>query len=462
MVTGIMKKFIVAAAILSLSACATSHIVRHYDVDNPLKKVAVLPLKNDTDDVDGPNNIRKKMIEALEAKSYIVKDVKETDQFLRDQMGINIGGQLDMTTPQKLGEALGVEGVLYGTLMDFGEMTTGLVNVRKVRAKFKLVNTQTGQAFWERGLGVRSETRMSGRSGAVASLVSRGSDAADKDVPWITIDSSSINEQNVGKALAIGLGAKLLSKAAGIHLENESKEMVRRVAETLPWGPGPGATTTTVAEVKPPAFQAPEIKMPQPPSFGYLDYGKKDFSAVLISVTVDKESGDSFNYNIPFAKAGQKIRMDMDMSSFSKSGQEMPPAFSRMSTIHDGDKKLSYILYPNANKYMTRNYTDNYEFNEMPHVEKTKLGNEVIDSHSTEKYKVVITYKDGRKEEGVIWNAYDLDGMTIRSEVENKDSKVTTQFKKISIKRPAASTFEIPTGYTEAKGFMDLMMNTTK
>jgi len=33
--------------------------------------------------------------------------------------GINLGGQLDLTTPQKLGETLEVEGVLYGELIDF-------------------------------------------------------------------------------------------------------------------------------------------------------------------------------------------------------------------------------------------------------------------------------------------------------------------------------------------------------
>jgi hypothetical protein len=88
------------------------------------------------------------------------QDPKETDQILRDRMGITLGGQLSLTTAQKLGEELEVEGVLYGTLMDFDESTLGAINIKKVRGKFMLVNTMTGQARWERGLGVRSELIM--------------------------------------------------------------------------------------------------------------------------------------------------------------------------------------------------------------------------------------------------------------------------------------------------------------
>jgi hypothetical protein len=43
-----------------------------------------------------------------------------------------------MSTPQQIGETLEVDGILYGTLMDFDETTTGVYNVRKVRAVFKL------------------------------------------------------------------------------------------------------------------------------------------------------------------------------------------------------------------------------------------------------------------------------------------------------------------------------------
>ncbi|HUI67573.1 MAG TPA: GNA1162 family protein [Nitrospirota bacterium] len=443
--------YIVFFVFIVLAGCVPPRpIPRYRDVSNPLKRVAVLPMKNDTLDVDGPNVVRKKMIAALENKSYYVKNTQETDQILRDQMGINLGGQLELTTPQKIGEVLGVEGLLYGTLMDFDETTTGLLDVKKVRAKFKLVNAMTGQTVWERGLGVRSEVRMSGTSGSAVALAARAADAKEKDVPWVTIESAATNEKNVGRSLAYSVGAQLFSKAVGIHLDYESSELVRRVADNLPWGPGP----VDVATLPPPVITVPEIKMPEPPSFGYMDWeGKRDFSAVIFSTSFDKSRNEPINMETPIAIAGNRIRMDMDMSGMMKGASQSP--LSKVVMIGRGDKNISYTLYPNSQKYMV--HKENAEIREKPQIERTIVGSEVVNKHPTDKFKVRITYKDGRVEEGFIWNARDLDGMTIKSEVENKDFKITTELRHIVLRTPRASLFEIPDGYAEAKSIMDLM-----
>jgi hypothetical protein len=147
------------------------------------------------------------------------------------------------------------------------------------------------------------------------------------------------------------------------------------------------------------------------------------------------------------------MRMDMDMSMMMKGGGQSP--LSKMSVIERGDKKIGYTLYPNTQKYMV--HPEKESVDEKPQVEKTKVGSEVIGKYHTDKYKVKITYKDGKVQEGFIWNAQELDGMTIKSEVENKDYKVTTEIKNIVLKTPAASLFEIPEGYSEAKSFMDIM-----
>ena len=447
-----VSRFFTALIVFAaLAGCVPPrHMPQYRDAGNPLRRVAALPMKNDTVDVDGPNTVRKKMVEALEARSYIVKDTKETDQMLRDQMGINLGGQLDMTTPQKLGEVLGVEGVLYGTLMDFDETTTGLLDVKKVRAKFKLVNTMTGQTVWERGLGVRSEVRMAGSSGAAASILSRAADAREKDVPWVTIESAATNESNVGRSIAYSLAGKLFTKAVGIHLDYESTELVRRLAYDLPWGPG----QIEVATAPLPVPAVPEIKMPEPPSFGYMDWeGKRDFSAVVFSTSFDKSRNEAISMETAMAIAGDRIRMDVDMSVMMKGDAQSP--FSKVIMIGRGDKKISYTLYPNRQKYIV--HQERSEIREKPEVEKTKVGSEVINRHPTNKFKVRITYKNGRVEEGFIWNARDLDGLTIKSEVENKDFKITTELRHIVLKTPSASLFEIPDGYTEAKSIMDVM-----
>ena len=454
-----MKKLIQRSIILGVlvlaAGCAIPRPPLPYDASNPLKRVAVLPLRNDTNDVDGPEVMRQKMVKALEDHSYVVKDLKETDQILRDRMGITLGGQLDLTTAQKLAQELDVEGVLYGTLLDFDESTLGAINVKKVRGSFKLVNAMTGQAMWARGLGVRGEMRMQGNAGSAATLAARASDARDKDVPWVTIESTTTGSDNLGKSLAVGLGTKLLSKAIGKHLDHESAELARRVTDNLPWGPGTAAARVTPAPSPAPAFAMPEIKTPEPPSFGYMDWeGKRDFSAIVFSTTVGKANSETYKMEMPLAIAGNKMRMDMDMSRMMQGDAQSP--LSKMVVIQRGDKKTGYTLYPNPQRYMV--HTESKTADERPTVEKTKVGSEVIDKHPTDKFKVKIIYKDGKSDEGFIWNAKDLDGMTIRSEVENKDFKITTEIKNIILKTPSPSLFEIPAGYAESKNFMELMM----
>lgn len=451
-------KLIRYSALLALfffAGCNLPHPPLPYDPGNPLKRVAILPMKNDTTDVDGPNIVRQKMAEALVNRSYVVKDIKETDQILRDQMGINLGGQLDMTTAQKLGETLGVEGVLYGTLMDFDETTTGILNVKKVRAKFKLVNTLTGQTVWARGLGVRNEVRMSGAAGSAASAVARVSNSREKEAPWVTIGSTTSGSDNVGKSFVSGLGAKLFMKAIGKHLDYESTQLSKRVTDNLGWGPGTAAAAAPAASM--PKVETPMVKAPEPPSFGHMEFGKKDFSALMISTTVNKSKSDTMVMEASIAKAGEKFRSDMDMSKMPKGQQGMPPELSRMVVINRGDKQVGYTLYPNKKRYMTHPETEK-EKGDEPKIEKTKVGSETIDGHPTDKFKVRIIQKDEKVSEGFMWNARDLDGMTIKTETENNDFKMTTELKHIVLKRPAASLFEIPSGYTEAKDFMELMM----
>jgi hypothetical protein len=199
--------------------------------------------------------------------------------------------------------------------------------------------------------------------------------------------------------------------------------------------------------------------MPEPPSFGYMEWeGKRDFSAIMYSTSLDKNRNEPFIMEMPVAIAGSRSRMDMDLSKMMKGDAQSP--LSKMVMIGRGDKKVSYTLYPNAQRYLVHSEKEGIE--EKPRVDKTRVGGETISGHPTDKYKVRITYKDGRIEEGFIWNAKDLDGLTIRSETENKDVKTSTELKDIVLKTPAASLFEIPAGYTEAKGYMDLMANGTQ
>lgn len=222
-------------AIVSLNACAMMP-VRQANPNNPIRTVAVLPMLNQTNDVEGPQYVRTEFDKKIRENFYANKPIKDIDQLLKDQMGITLGAQLDMTTPQKLGELLGVDGVIYGTLMNFDTQTTGVYNVRRVRAKFKLVNTKTGETVWQNGIGIKSETTAGG-IGSVLSLASGVKEAVQKEeIPWVTIESKS--EDSIGGALLGALAEKVVEKALKAPLARETQEMINRVIINLPVGPG--------------------------------------------------------------------------------------------------------------------------------------------------------------------------------------------------------------------------------
>jgi hypothetical protein len=421
------------------------------DSTNPIKRLAILPLKNDTTDVEAPNFVREKLASAMQKRFYTVQPLEETDRILRDELGITLGGQLGLATTAQLREALQVEGLLYGTLMNFEETTTGLVNVRKVRGKFKVVETNTDSVFWENGIGVKSQDTSGGSVGSLTGAIANAG-GRDEEVPWVIIENTSSNK-SIMEGFAAGMAKKLVSKAVGVHLARETDEMIWRLVQNLPWGAGDvtGAVLTAT-----PAMIMPKIQMPPPPAMGHMDYGDRDFKAVMISKTFDKSQQREFSFEMPIAKAGEKIRMEMDYTKMS-GAQGMPPAMSSVVMIHRGDEKRTYSLYTNKKKYMVSDETDEGYYAE-PVVAKTFVANETIDGHPTEKYRITITYEGEETQEGFIWNATDLDGMTIRSEIDNATVKMTSTLTDIVMGAPPADLFEVPGDYTETSNFLEIVM----
>lgn len=242
---------------------------------NPIRTIAVLPLVNHTNDVEAPAYVREQFTKELQRHQYAIKPLIEVDQTLKDQMGITLGAQLDMTTAQELGKTLGVDGVFYGSLDEFNHKITGVYNVKRVRLRTKLVSCKTGQTVWRNGIGVKS-TLSAGKAGAAVSVAGTLQDAQEKggdlpplfgeDVPapWFELPKVVLPKdtgEEVGTAFAAALGERLVTTAMKMPLPAETQAAVgillngvytyydnnyaqRRVPAGLggvPAGPGPQA-----------------------------------------------------------------------------------------------------------------------------------------------------------------------------------------------------------------------------
>lgn len=130
---------LIIGVMLFAFGCALPEPAVIYNPSSPVKTIAVLPMLNNTNDVEGPEKLRQAFAEKLQKKGYRVKPMPETNQVLKDEFGITLGKQLDLTNPVELGKKLGVDALVYGTLYDFDEKTTGVLDIRRVKMGYKMV-----------------------------------------------------------------------------------------------------------------------------------------------------------------------------------------------------------------------------------------------------------------------------------------------------------------------------------
>jgi len=203
---------LVAVFVMALCAGCSVSLRPYPNPDNPISRVAVLPLHNKTENVTGCEFVRHAFIDLVKAHYYSVMPPGETDQILQDKFGITLGGQLDLSnpgigapSPQVMGEALGVDGVFYGTLEEFNHIYLMYYEDRRVEVTFIFINSKTGLTVWEK-------------------------------------EAQASNTYSLNRLLnpyAQGLGGMLMSRALGQNpLKEETDEVMRKLGETLPCGPG--------------------------------------------------------------------------------------------------------------------------------------------------------------------------------------------------------------------------------
>lgn len=243
------RVFFLLAAALVLSSCAARTPRYEPDYSNPVYTVAVLPFYNATNDVGGAMGLREEFQRRLAGRHYSFMPLKEVDQVLLDRMGITLGDQLELTIAVELGKALGVDGLVYGYVLNFDNVTTGVYNVKKVRAAFKLVDARTGSVIWTGAKGVKSVIA-GGKVGVGVSVIKEAMDddrfshfGAIKGLEEVEgLDDWHIliagATKKIEDAAMFSLGEMLITKAFGVHLWLESNAMMDIVMSGFPSGPG--------------------------------------------------------------------------------------------------------------------------------------------------------------------------------------------------------------------------------
>ena len=156
----------ILALLLSLSICgcmiATPHTVvtpqisslfeGTYKVDPYMEKhrprtVAVLPFFDRSRSKEGFDAVRRGFYNHFSSLPFRDMELYRIDDLLK-KANLTDPEQINKTSPQKLGEILGVDAVIYGEISDFDKLFAVVYSQVAVGAEVRMFETKTGNFLW--------------------------------------------------------------------------------------------------------------------------------------------------------------------------------------------------------------------------------------------------------------------------------------------------------------------------
>lgn len=164
-----LRRTTLLLVVLSAIGCASPPaptVYLHPNADLAMfRKVAVLPLQNLTSDRFASDRTREILtVELLAGGVFEPLEVGEVNRVLRVQ---NLAA-LDDLGPEavaRLGEALGVQALVMGSVMDSTERRVGTLTAPQVALSLKMIDVQTGTTVWsvvDARTGLSTTTRLFG------------------------------------------------------------------------------------------------------------------------------------------------------------------------------------------------------------------------------------------------------------------------------------------------------------
>jgi hypothetical protein len=181
------------------------------------------------------------------------------------------------------------------------------------------------------------------------------------------------------------------------------------------------------------------------------------FTAKCDLRVLDRNEKEKAAMPMDFTLLDGKIRVDLDMTQLKGQGIQPEQAamikqmgMDKIISIVRPDKKMTTVIYPGMqaclNMPLPKEQAELAEATAK--LDKTALGKETVDGHPCEKNKVTITDANGKTTEALVWNASDLKDFPVQIQMKEKNDTVTLLYKNVQFTKPAASQFEVPTGYT--------------
>jgi len=140
--TGILIFFLACAGNRPVSALHPDFYQRRPNL------IAVLPMDNMSVDLDATPLVRPIVYQRLIYQGYRCLPLDQLDQKLKDN-GAMISHDVYMFTPRELGNLLGVDALVYGTVTEFNKHYAFLYSDIIVGLSLEMVDARTGETLWK-------------------------------------------------------------------------------------------------------------------------------------------------------------------------------------------------------------------------------------------------------------------------------------------------------------------------
>jgi hypothetical protein len=167
-----------------------------------------------------------------------------------------------------------------------------------------------------------------------------------------------------------------------------------------------------------------------------------------------------------FSGLNNNLRVDVDMGLIQSS--QLPAAsiaklkqlgLDRLCSVNRPDKKVIYIIYPNARSYVNMPLSKEDADIAGEKLFRTPIARATLDGHACVKNRSVVKNRKGAVLlDAVTWNASDLRDFPLRIEVKENGSTSVTHFQRVSFTKPAPALFDAPAGYKLFSNPLDLTM----
>jgi hypothetical protein len=112
------------------------------------RSIAVLPMDNMSPDLDATPLVRPIVQQRLAYKGYNCVPLNQVDEVLKDK-GVMVSHDVYMFKPAELGEMLGVDAVVFGTVTEFNKHYAVMYADILVGIQLEMVDTRTGESLWK-------------------------------------------------------------------------------------------------------------------------------------------------------------------------------------------------------------------------------------------------------------------------------------------------------------------------